>query len=123
MLLAIALLTGLAVISLTMLFFQSQKNGPAAVTDFLQVTGLPVTDVTVASDVSAGSVATDGAAPWFTGSLAFARTGTTTTGTNPTCGGTPISFAQGAMTGSLAVHFLAIPEVTVPLSPATGEVF
>ena len=106
----------------TLLFVRTQNSAPATITDFLQLTGLPASDLTVASDVSTGAVATDGASPSFTGSLSFARTGSTTTGANAACGGTPLAFAQGALTGNIAVHFLTGLEIAAPLTPATGEV-
>ncbi len=107
----------------TMLFFRTQKSAPATITDFVQATGLPAADVTLASDLSTGSVATDGAGPSFTGTLGFARTGSTTSSTNSACGGTPSSFAQGTASGTLVVHFLVGGDVPAPLAPATAEVF
>ena len=73
--------------------FFTQAMAPATITHCSSSKGLPARDLTIAPDFSSATVNTAGAAPWFTGSLAFAAGGPAQTGTNPACG-TPVTFAQ-----------------------------
>ena len=108
----------------TVLAILSQAIAPAQVTHYLITTGLPGSDLTVAADLSTATLATDGAAPSFTGSLSFARTGAATTFSNATCGGTTASFVPGTTTGSgIVAHFLAITALTLPLGNSQVDVF
>jgi hypothetical protein len=95
--------------ALQLLEYLAETVGPASLSHGLTESGLPVGDLTLASDLSSGNLLTTGASR-FTGNLSFAASGPATAGPYPSCGaGATFSVARGATTGGVVAHFLAVP--------------
>lgn len=97
--------------------FATERVGPATISHALTESGLPVGDLTLASDLSTGTIKTTGATR-FSGSITFTATGELATIPSAVCGGTSMS-RQGTTAGDLAVHYAA----PVDAAPVVGSGF
>ena len=99
----------------------AQTIAPAQVVHALSATGLAVSGLTVAPDLSSGTLAPADARPAFTGSLDFTGSQPTRSFPNPVCGANTSS-SWGTVSGDLVAHFTAIPAAPLSLGSAYVQV-
>jgi hypothetical protein len=101
-------------------YIKQRSAAPFDIFDALTVSGLPATDISFASGFGTGTISTDGAAPWFTGSFNFALAGNPLQFPNPACGGAQSTFGQGTSSGGIVPHFAASAPGSLWGSPFSG---